>query len=133
MKRFGNTEVEKVRVKMQKTLNKLGEELGVNFKVGNIRYAYSQMNIKVEASPTEVGEDGKNAQQTEFEQMATMYEGNGAKPAWYGRTFIEPESGSVLKVVGWKCSARKNVIKLLDVDKNKEYISSIKFVAQYLK
>lgn len=133
MKRFGNTEVEKVRARMQGALNKLGGELGVNFRVGNIRYAYSQMNIKVEALPTEVGEDGKNAQQIEFERMAAMYEGNGAKTAWYGRTFIEPASGSMLKVIGWKRSARKNVIKLLDVNKNKEYVGSIKFVAQYLK
>jgi len=64
--------------------------------------------------------------------MAAMYEGNGANPAWYGRRFTL-ESGQTLQVTGWKRSARKNVIRLLDVNKNKEYVCSIKFVAQYLK
>ena len=132
MKHFGRTEVKEVRSRLQTVVDKLGEELSIEFKVGTIRFSDSRLSAKVEALPLEVGENGKNAQQTEFERMATMYEGNGANPTWYGREFTL-ESGRVFKVTGWRRGATKNVINLLDVNKGKEYFSSIKFVAQYLK
>ena len=87
------TEIRKV---IDEHLLAAGQELGIDFKLGNIRYSDSTFTVKLEANT--IGHDPKVKALLERE------------PDWHNK--IVNISGENFKIVGWNAKARKNKVLL---------------------
>tara|TARA_R100001244_G_scaffold14722_1_gene16321 strand:+ start:291 stop:668 length:378 start_codon:yes stop_codon:yes gene_type:complete len=87
------TEIRKV---IDKHLLDAGQELGIDFSLGNIRYSDSTFTVKLEANT--IGHDPKVKALLERE------------PDWYNK--VVNLSGKGYKIVGWNETARKNKVVL---------------------
>jgi len=87
------TEIRKV---IDEHLLAAGQELGIDFSLGNIRYSDSTFTVKLEANT--IGHDPKVKALLERE------------PDWHNK--IVNLSGKGYKIVGWNETARKNKVVL---------------------
>ena len=91
-----------IREKINKALSDVGQEIGLNIKLGNISYSPSGFNAKVEAELISKGEKAKEADQEKNELLSMSI---GFDKNIVGRTFAK--AGSNYEIVDIKPRSTK--------------------------
>lgn len=102
--RFDTFTLKKVRAQMNEALELAGEELGVRFVVGNIRYSAESCNIKVEAYIEDAAAALKTSDKLVWDAHCRRY---GFKPSDHGTVFVSPQTGESFKITTIKTRNRK--------------------------
>tara|TARA_R110002020_G_scaffold461566_1_gene680531 strand:- start:433 stop:855 length:423 start_codon:yes stop_codon:yes gene_type:complete len=105
--RFDSNSLKHVRAEAEKVLSKLGEELGVNFTLGNIRYQENTFSTKLEGSIA--GFD------TRANDWNLHYRKFNLEKEWLHKTF--DHGRKTYRVVGLRPKARKQTV-LVESDGN---------------
>ena len=98
--KFDSKSTTQVRMEVDEVLGKLGKELGVNFKLGSLRYDHNTFTLKVEGSIT-----GFDTLADDWDKHYWKFD---LKKEWLHMTF--QHSGETYKVVGLRPKARKQTV-----------------------
>lgn len=99
-----------LRSEMEAALSTIAEKYNCDVSIGNIKY--DDINTDISVSLRSKGEDGKSADQMNFEKYCHQF---GFKSEDYGFTFTD--NGKTFEFVGFNPKARKNYCILRCGDK----------------
>lgn len=102
--RFDRRTLKKVREQMDEALALAGEELGIRFTIGNIRFTNSSCNIKVESYIEDAAGALKSIDKLVWDSNCSRY---GLNPSDHGVVFVSPQSGETFKLKTIKPKNRK--------------------------
>ena len=102
--RFNRHTLKEVRAKMSEALELAGEELGIRFDIGNIRFSEATCNIKVDAFIEDAAAALKTTDKLIWDSHCGRY---GLKPSDHGVLFTSKRTGERFKLKSIKTKNRK--------------------------
>jgi hypothetical protein len=115
---FTKKEFSDIRNKINKAIEPIAAEYGLEMSAGSISYSNSSFRLSIQAKKKQV--NGINFEQAEFLKLCHLY---GLKPEDYNEKIII--NGEVFRLVGFNINAPKNPLKVIREKDGKEYRTAI--------
>ena len=120
---FTNKEFIAFRNDFKEAIKEVENKHKISIDIGNITYKDFEFTTRLTGKKIEEG-----IEQKEFDNLCSKY---GFKPSDYKRQFAS--DGDIYHLTGFNTRASRNPCLVFCINKNKEYVSPVSWVKQYLK
>lgn len=116
----------KITPEVEAQLDAIGKKLGLKFLIGKVDLSTAGVKATLPITIETLSEDGKSAEQREFERLAPVY---GLEAEDYGR--IIEHGRKRYRLYGFRPNGKKNCLRVALCTTGGEYIMSLEHFDKY--